>query len=328
MTKRFLTLFLLVVSLAFGPIAAADGGKPPYSTFYVFGDSLSDPGNVFTLTGLTALAPFEPIPSAPYRSNRFTNGKTWVERVANWSGVPNGGKPAFRRPEKFGNYALGGSRAGASDNPLFTFNGQVDAFLANVGGEASADALYVVWFGGNDIRDALVAAASDPTLATSQQIIADAVQSEIAGISRLYAAGARNFLILNAPNVAVAPAVTSQGPEAVGGALLLSQGFNDGLSGALDFLDVSLPGVTIYRFNVFAFLSNAVANPEDFRLQNVTEPCVSFFVVEDAICTRRNTFLFWDSIHPTKATHRLLAKEVRAFLKSQLAEPQPEPQPE
>lgn len=131
------------------------------------------------------------------------------------------------------------------------------------------------------------------------------------------AAGARNFLILNAPNVALAPAVTSQGPEAVGGALLLSQGFNDGLSGALDFLDVSLPGVTILRFDVFGFLSNAVANPGDFRLQNVTDACVSFFVVEDPICTKRNRFLFWDSIHPTKATHRLLAKEVKDYLRAQ-----------
>ncbi|MBT8422616.1 MAG: SGNH/GDSL hydrolase family protein [Gammaproteobacteria bacterium] len=317
MTKRFIALTLLVVSLAFGPVASADGGRPQFSNFYVFGDSLSDPGNVFTLTGMTAVAPFEPIPSAPYRSKRFTNGRVWVERLANWMGVPKGGRPAFLRPNKFGNYALGGSRAGPSDNPLFTLNGQVDTFLNNVGGEASPNALYIIWFGGNDVRDALVAASSDPTFATSEAIIAAGVQAEVAGISKLYAAGARKFLILNAPNVALTPAVTSQGPAAVGGALLLSQAFNDGLSGALDFVEASAPGIEIYRFDVFALLSDIAADPAAFRLRNIVDACLEFFVVEDPVCKRPNRFLFWDAIHPTRFTHRTLAKEVKAFLRAQ-----------
>jgi outer membrane lipase/esterase len=317
-TQQFLALPILVVSLAFASIAFADDGQPEYSTLYVFGDSLSDPGNVYTLTGMTAVAPFEPIPSAPYKGSfRFTNGKTWVEQLARWMGMPNGSKAAFRRPARFGNYALGGSRAGPSDNPLFTFAGQLGTFLGNTGGAAPADALYIVWFGGNDIRDALVAAASDPTLATSQEIITAAVTAEAEGISQLYAAGARKFLVLNAPNIALAPAVTSQGPAAVGGALLLSQGFNDGLNGALDNLQLALPGVEIYRFDAFGFLSAVVADPDAYRYHDVVDACLSFFVIEDVRCQQQNRYLFWDAIHPTRFTHRVLAKEVKAYLQSQ-----------
>ena len=201
---------------------------------------------------------------------------------------------------------------------MFTLSGQIDAFLADKQGKARTNALYVIWLGGNDVRDALTAAVSDPTFATSQAIIAAAVQSEAAGISRLYAAGARQFLIVNAPNVALTPAVSSQGPEAVAGALLLSDGFNSALSGALDSLEVALPDIEIYRFDVFTLLSDIVANPDEFRFRNTMDACLQFFVIDDVVCNRPNRFLFWDAIHPTRSTHRLLAREAIAFLESEL----------
>jgi len=315
--RRLLTLTFLTLALAISAVASAKGDSREFGALYVFGDSLSDPGNVFVLTGTTAVAPFDPIPGAPYAGSlRFTNGKTWVERLARRLGLPKGGRPAFLQPGRFGNYALGGSRAGPSDSPLFTLAGQIDAFLADKYGKARTNALYVIWLGSNDIRAALTAATSDPTFATSQAIIAAAVEAEAQGISRLYAAGARKFLILNAPNVALAPAVTSQGPQAVAAALLLSDGFNSALDGALDTLEVSLPGIEIYRYDVFALLSDIVANPSDYRFRNTMDPCLQFFVIEDVVCQQPNRFLFWDAIHPTRSTHRLLAKEVSEFLRA------------
>lgn len=46
-----------------------------FSQFYVFGDSLSDTGNVFNASG--GLIP----PDPPYSQGRFSNGDIWVDFV-------------------------------------------------------------------------------------------------------------------------------------------------------------------------------------------------------------------------------------------------------
>src|SRR5262245_65333157 len=76
----------------------------------VFGDSLSDSGNVFALNGGQTVAPsdygmggvdaqFIPevvalIPEAPYSSRRFSNGITWVELLAATIGLGPSTTPA------------------------------------------------------------------------------------------------------------------------------------------------------------------------------------------------------------------------------------------
>ncbi|MEJ2139661.1 MAG: SGNH/GDSL hydrolase family protein [Gammaproteobacteria bacterium] len=305
---------LAIIAVALTSAAASNAGdiEHGYGALYVFGDSLSDPGNVYALTGTSVLPPYTLIPTAPYAVGgfHFTNGKTWVERLAARLRLPNGGKPAFGKPGVYGNYAFGASRAGGSESPLFSFAGQIDSFFADIAGEARGDALHVVWFGSNDIRDALLAASSDPTLATSQAIIAAAIQAEAQGIARLHAAGARKFLVLNAPNVALSPIVASLGPQSVAAALLLTQAFNIGLADALDGLEGTLPGIEIARFDVFALLSSLAANPQAFGIHNTTDPCIRPGETTRVYCSGRNRYLFWDSIHPTAAAHRLLARAV------------------
>ena len=56
-------LGLAVLTFSVSGTSRADGN---FSQIYFFGDSLSDPGNIFALTGLIAKAPYDLIPSAPY----------------------------------------------------------------------------------------------------------------------------------------------------------------------------------------------------------------------------------------------------------------------
>src|SRR4026209_484478 len=54
----------------------------PFSTIILFGDSLSDTGNVFDATSAvpgTAAIPISP----PYFRGRFANGPMWIEELAN-----------------------------------------------------------------------------------------------------------------------------------------------------------------------------------------------------------------------------------------------------
>ena len=71
--------FLLAAVFVLSPVSAA---TPQYEAFYVFGDSLSDTGNVFTVTKLQKIDPPIPPSESPhqtYYQGRFSNGPVAVE---------------------------------------------------------------------------------------------------------------------------------------------------------------------------------------------------------------------------------------------------------
>ncbi|MDH5617380.1 MAG: SGNH/GDSL hydrolase family protein [Gammaproteobacteria bacterium] len=271
----------------------------PFSALYVFGDSLSDPGNAFAITGDTANPPFDPIPSAAYGvgGHHFSNGRTWVEVMAQRMGLNQGAKPAFRDPA-FGNYAFAGARAMTVTSP--GFDTQVQMYLGVHGCVPQPDALYVVQFGGNDLRDALDAAAmgQDPA-----PILGNAIMAIVQNIGILAACGAEHFLIANAPNLGAAPAVA---PEFKTLVARMSFQFNQILAGTLAAYFPS--GLNFYDLDMFGFVTAASAMPEGFGFTNGTTPCLTFGVTNGAFCKERDAYLFWDAIHPTKTAHRLLGE--------------------
>lgn len=317
MLKRLLgiALYALTVLVPASPVLA--GGPrhfDPPNRFVVFGDSLSDPGNAFVLSRNLEVPPFDSlIPDAPYARGalHFSNGPTWVEQLSLLNhALPSAG-PGFLRPKVFSNYAVGGARArlpGPTD-----LSAQVRLFGDEFRGYVPADALYVVWTGGNDVRDALEALAKDPTGAASAFILQQAVFSIRDNLIGLYGSGARKFLVPNAPDIGLAPAVRLLGPAAQGAASFLSNQFNDGLEFVLQGLESGL-GVEIVRLDVFGILHEVVAQPAKFELTNVTGPCIRLNVTVHAFCEKPGKFLFWDGIHPTVAGHRILAKRANAAL--------------
>src|SRR5262249_11534591 len=87
--------------LSFGNGAAKAG---PFTSLVVFGDSLSDVGNVFLATG--GLTP----PSPPYAPGRFSNGPIWIDDLAAGLGLasPN---PALLPGGT--DFAFGGAESGS-----------------------------------------------------------------------------------------------------------------------------------------------------------------------------------------------------------------------
>jgi phospholipase/lecithinase/hemolysin len=307
-----IALFVLLVLAPASPLLAG-----PPDRFVVFGDSLSDPGNAFILTRNLEVPPFDSlIPDAPYARGalHFSNGPTWVEQLSLLDhAVPTAG-PGFLRPRIFSNYAVGGARArlpGPTD-----LSAQVRVFNDEFP-DAPARALYVLWTGGNDVRDALEALAKDPTGAASAFILQQAVFSIRDNLIVLHGSGARRFLVPNAPDIGLAPAVRLLGPAAQGAASLLSEQFNAGLESMLQGVEAAL-GVEIVRLDVLGILREVVAQPTSFGLTDVTTPCIRLNVTARAFCDKPGQFLFWDGIHPTVAGHRILAKRAHTALRSAL----------
>lgn len=309
-THRHLISVSLVFALlgAIGTASARDDER-----LVVFGDSLSDPGNAFVLTMDVSLPPFELIPNAPYARGglHFSNGRTWVEQLADKLDAENSARPALLKPVRFTNYAVGGTRA-RPQGP-FDLATQVGLFMNDFNGQAPADALYVVYMGSNDLRDALEALVLDPSGATSFGILQAALIAIRDNLLILHAAGAQTFLVPNLPNLALTPAVRLQGPAAQGAAQFLASTFNDQLAALLGGLESAL-GLNIVRFDVFAILNEVVAAPAAVDLTEVAQPCITPGTKVKPFCSKPDEYLFWDGIHPTRAGHRILAQRASVVL--------------
>jgi phospholipase/lecithinase/hemolysin len=298
-----------------GPAGAL--AQTPYSGIVVFGTSLSDSGNAYTLRGGTNTPPdylLDPllVPSAPYAKggHHFSNGATWVEQFARSRGLAGSVQPAFRSASgRATNFAVGGARAW-SDGKNVNLSDQVDAFLQSTGGTASPDALYVIEMGGNDVRDALAAYPVNHAI-----IIQQALASIGSNIVRLYGAGARQFLVWNAPNPALTPALrrlASVNPNVALLATFLTQSFNANLSNVVAQLS-GLPGATIDRLDAYTLLNDIVGDGDRFGLSDVVDACVTPNVAPFA-CTSPDEYLFWDGIHPTTAVHGIIAQVAASVL--------------
>jgi len=197
------------------------------NNMFVFGDSLSDGGNVFNVTGGL-------FPPSPY-AQRFSNGPVAVEQFAKLAGVN-------LTPSTTGgnNYAYGGAATGVvagtadtdnylskSTQGLSFLNGtgiqnQVDQFIASGKGFDPNQSLFVVWGGPNDIFTWLDGYAA----ATIDEVIAGAVTNIFNSISALAANGAENFLIPNMVDLGMTPFGIKQGGLAQFGLTQISNGFN------------------------------------------------------------------------------------------------------
>jgi phospholipase/lecithinase/hemolysin len=307
---RTLALTMLVSVNAFA------GGNA--NRFVVFGDSLSDPGNYYSIYGQVSEPPFAPIPSAPYdeHGHHFTNGRTWIERLTLELNTPESGRPAFERPRIYTNYAVGRARA-RPDAPQFAYydlGTQVATFLADFNGEAPSKSTYVIWIGANDLDDALTAAQTDQAQAAA--IIQSALGSVAANVQLLWSAGARSFLVPNMPDFGLTPAVQSLGEPAIDAATELSTLYNSYLAQTLAELQ-ALPGIKFTTLDVFTVLHGVVSNPSEFGIKDAHAPCLQFDVTVDAICDHPNKHLFWDAIHPTVAGHEALEDAAEQVLRAE-----------
>ena len=311
------TRWMLVSCLALVLVAPAwASAQSRFSGIVVFGTSLSDPGNAFVLVGDASVPPnfmLNPllIPSAPYArgGHHFSNGATWVEQFGRSIGLGGSVGAALATTDPaVTNFAVGAARAW-DDGINFNLTRQVELFLQRSGGVASPQALYAIEMGGNDIRDAFQVYAGG---GDGGPILRAALASIAGNIQRLYSAGAREFLVWVAPNVALTPAIRSLGPAAGGLATAVTQAFNGGLDYALGLLH-GLPGISFARLDAYQIQNAIVAEPTAFDLTTVDKACVTPDI-PPFTCQDVNEFLFWDGIHPTKAGHAILARETAKVL--------------
>jgi len=301
------------------PCGFASSGSPAtpsvsngrFTTIYAFGDSLSDAGNDFIAT--STHMPVSP----PYYQGHFTNGLTWVEDVALSQGL---GSLAPSLLPGGTDFAFGGAETGTT--PLHT-SGRIDLPSQLVQFEASypnpqPGALYTLSIGATDLFAAIAAFPSTPFKALAD--IAVAVANVDDFVVQLAGRGAKDFLILNVPDIGKAPAYASQGPRVSSVASALSKLFDIGLTASLRAI-AAKDHLNMNIVDTYSLVDEVVADPSMFGFSNVADPVwtgnntdPNSGVLRATTLAAQSQYLFWDQVHPTSAAHLVLANTAQSTL--------------
>jgi len=300
--SKFILLLLLISS------SWAQAADVSFSRIFVFGDSLSDTGNLASLTG--------DLPS-PYYMNRISNGSVAVETLAARLGHTVPASLHLIGPAEGSNYAVAGANA-AGMEPM-DLDIQIVSFQANHI-IAPADALYVIFVGGNDIRDA----RSETISIIARSKVKAAAAKVRKAIQTLSRAGARSFLLVSSPNVGLMPetrriATATGDPGLIGRATTLSKLYQDELYKMTRYLKYT-SRAKITRFDLFNFFNELVENADYYGFSNTTDACFnsadSTFHPDCNSGSNFDAFVFFDEIHPTTRVHELVGEALYETINS------------
>jgi phospholipase/lecithinase/hemolysin len=271
-----------------------------YTAVYSFGDSLSDAGNLYNLTGGGD-------PQSPYSNGRFSNGAVWVQDLSVELGLP-----AVQASLSGGtDYAYGDAQTGATlvhpitpTTPPIDLPSQIAQFQAKHS-TAPSSALYTLDIGANDIFQILGAGLS---AADTKTALGQAVANTLNAAETLFSMGATSFLFYEVPDLGLTPYLRSLGPAAQAAGSALAAAFDTAVLNGLASFESG--GVKIYDLQTYALLDEVVANPGVHGFTDVVDPCwtgTSTDPKSGTVCNTPDSYLFWDGVHPTAVAQSLVA---------------------
>ncbi|PWU04278.1 MAG: hypothetical protein C5B43_04835 [Verrucomicrobia bacterium] len=287
--KSFFLSFIASVSLLLTNVHGVN-----FNGMVTFGDSLSCTGNA-------CIHAVKPAPICNlFPQGRFTNGDVWIEVLAEKLNLP---RP---KPSLIGgfNFAYGGATSGWEKSPnLLNVGHQIEDYLNRVKNKADPNSLYIVWVGGNDIKNKVIPRSLIPNLRKH--------------ITELAKAGAKVFLIPNYPPLQKTPTakgVTSlfgMGLELLGKHLEFEnmdgfqervvdfadsvadsgiQNLNKQLKTMLRELERTLQ-ITIYHFDTYHLFHEVTENLSDWGL------------------SENDHLYLYDGFHPSALVHEIVGNE-------------------
>ncbi|MEM6252454.1 MAG: SGNH/GDSL hydrolase family protein [Cyanobacteria bacterium P01_D01_bin.156] len=354
------SLFSLVTASVLFPLeasAASLSRTDVFSKLYVFGDSLSDAGNVFNATTAVSELPLPPgvpvppilPPDPPYFQGRNSNGPVWVEYLADELNLSLTNSTelstVFPGVPVFSPITV--STAGPSVSPFFNgvlsttgvnfaFGGAQTGFQGSTDfGELIPGVLTQVGWFSSDLNlasttadpDALYVVwagandywGADPGEDTTL-LSTTAINNLTAALGQLYDTGARNFLVPNLPDLGLTPRgqISSSENQRLTN---VSLSHNSLLTTALDSLSL-LPDAEIFSLDAFSLFNQALTSPADFDYDNVSDGCllVPTCLGNPAV---QDSFLFWDDRHPTTSAHEEIANFAFAAVPAPTSVPEP-----
>jgi thermolabile hemolysin len=279
--KKFYLAIILTLLVFVATVMISNKEPQAIQKLVVFGDSLSDLGNVFQVTG--GIYP----PNPPYFRGRYSNGRLWVEYLSDRLNLTSA---------QINNFAWGGATSGITNNNLVpNLQAQVSSF-SQKNRHVNVDTLFLLWVGANDYLQGV----------TSINL---AIENIVSAIDSLASMGAQKILVGNLPDLGKLPATRNKTNSATLSNLI--EAHNQNLRRSLKQLQQKYPELQIVTLDANRLYREAIANPSKFNFNNVIDACLS----GSSICNNPDRSLFWDGIHPTTSTHRVLGEAAFAALK-------------
>lgn len=315
-------------------LAIVEKELPTWDKIYVFGDSLSDTGNVLNLTE-------GQFPTFPYAKGRFSNGDIWVDYLSKKLDFDVGllgdrlsGDFTYDREFDNGslNFAVGGATSGEDNVGIVPFGlkQQIDNFkLQNRGSQETLDDdLFSVWIGANDYFSFI---EDDPT--TEEVIETNFPNSdrEITGavikvvdinignaVREIIDAGGENIAIFNLPNIDRTPLAQKLVEKDRVTLQKLTLLHNRYLSNFIEETQVLNPEVNILEIDIDRLFDEILENPHNFGFINIVDNYsgIDIYTGNNSSSAEGNPneYLFFDSVHPTTTAQGLIANLVATQL--------------
>ncbi|HET9241384.1 MAG TPA: SGNH/GDSL hydrolase family protein [Oligoflexus sp.] len=306
-----------LLSGVLGIFLSTQGYAGDFSRLYVFGDSLSDAGNLHIALlqqGIGGLPgeyskSFYPIPLG-----RASNGPVAMEYVANQLGLQ--ALPSFLGGT---NYAFIGAKAQMDHDAFpFDFPAQVYALAGKLqasGAGLQESDLVTVMIGANDIRSAIETVAVTQNMADAEQQIDQAIASVRQQLGFLRSLGARNWLLVNAPELEASPYIQELmaqiHPSAKKQVKELTKRFNTQFEKLVRELELQGSGQVRF-FDIYheAHVIQATSFAAGFT--NRTDTCWSQAdgYVNGCSVAASFDYFYFDNFHPSTRIHKQVADRI------------------
>jgi outer membrane lipase/esterase len=295
--RRTIAAAVLVLA-GFGVPSASASSLNFFTSFWVFGDSLSDPGNLFAATGGSVP------PDPPYYDGRVSNGPVWAEYLqANFdkAGLPND------------NYAH--AYANALED-VFTVRPIGDPFVKDLSEQLGQFTTESVGLLGNRPLATLLFGANDLFFSgipfdLGAEIGAAAANAVADGALFLQSLGVNDVMLFTLPPIDLTPSYALPLQPGAEQAKIGTEAFNTTLLTRISGLETA--GLNVLTLDLFDLFGKLVANPEDYGVLDATYPCFipgfGFFLGCSPETAPERAF--FDPVHPNNVIHEQIAGLVR-----------------
>ena len=258
---------------------AVFSAKAAFTSLYVFGDGLSTTTN-------------NPSPGSQYYGNRYSNGRVWVEVLAQRQGLTYD-------PNKNWSYFYNTSTSMLAH--VGSFNAPSDA----------SNALFVVWVNCADLW--FQSYYSGANMAAWTNGINQSQNNYYKAVTNLYAKGVRTLIMPNAVDLSTIPEFnTSVNANFIH---LRCIDYNIAFSNTLNQIRALCTNLTIYTPDFFTLLTNLLAHPANYGVTNALGgglpidaiDAVNYGFPTAVINGSGTNFIFWNIDNPTAMVHMWMA---------------------